>query len=77
VTVEVWVDQEGNRTTPPLSESGVADRAVTQGIATFTGLCMLAFGTYLAARTLLDRSRSRRWAAEWATVEPVWTRTVP
>jgi hypothetical protein len=24
-----------------------------------------------------DRGRLRRWAADWAVVEPVWTRKVP
>ena len=28
-------------------------------------------------RSLLDRGRMRRWAADWAVVEPVWSRKVP
>jgi hypothetical protein len=28
-------------------------------------------------RVLLDRHRLRRWAADWAVVEPVWSRKVP
>jgi hypothetical protein len=38
---------------------------------------MAAIGTYLVFRRQLDGSRSRRWAAEWAVVEPTWTGNVP
>jgi hypothetical protein len=76
-TVLIWVDGDGNRTRPPLSASDVRNRAVGQGFATLCGISVLGVGGYLWARALLDRSRSRRWAVEWATVEPVWTRTVP
>jgi hypothetical protein len=77
ITVEVWIDREGDRTTPPLNASDVTGRAVSEGSATFCGLAVVAVGAYLSVRVLLDRSRSRRWAAEWAAVEPVWSRMVP
>jgi hypothetical protein len=37
---------------------------------------VIACGAQVGARSLLDRSRSRRWAAEWARVGPIWTRSV-
>jgi hypothetical protein len=76
IHVDVWIDRDGDRTPPPLSDSDIIGRAVSEGSATFFGLAVVAIGAYLAVRLLLDRSRSRRWAAEWAAVEPVWRRMV-
>jgi hypothetical protein len=76
-TVLVWFDGDGNRTTPPLNAADVTARAASQGCGTFVVLCLIACGSYLLARALLDRSRARHWAADWASVEPVWTRSAP
>jgi hypothetical protein len=75
--VMVWLDRAGNRTLPPLSAGDVTSRAVSQGLGTSTALLLAAVGTHLTVRALLDRNRYRRWAAEWAAVEPVWTGTGP
>jgi hypothetical protein len=75
--VSVWYDEDGDRTAPPMGAGDVSGRAVGQGSGTFVMLCVMASGAHLRFRVLLDRSRSRRWAADWASVEPVWTRTVP
>ena len=75
-TVVLWIDRDGNRTTRPLSNGDVTGQAVGRGIMTFGGLCVIAWGAYRSFRTLLDRSRSRRWTADWAVVEPVWSRRV-
>jgi hypothetical protein len=73
----IWIDEDGNRTPPPLNADDIRGRAVGEGFATLCGVSAIGVGAYLWAGALLDRSRSRRWEAEWATVEPVWTRTVP
>ena len=75
--ISVWIDRDGNRTTRPPSDGDVAGQTVGQGAVTFALLSLIAAGGYRSVRTLLDRSRFRRWAADWATVEPVWTRRVP
>jgi hypothetical protein len=75
-TVPIWTDQDGHRTPPPLTAGEVTGRAVGQGLGVFTGLAVLIVGARVGGRELLDRSRSRRWAAEWARVEPLWTRSV-
>jgi hypothetical protein len=75
-TVSVWLDQDGNRTRPPMSASDVTGRAVSQGTGTFTMLAVIASCAYLWVSVLLDRSRSRRWEAGWAYVEPLWSRPV-
>jgi hypothetical protein len=75
-TVSVWFDQDGNRTAPPLNAGDVTGRAASKGSGTFVMLCLVACGAYLGTRALLDRSRARRWAADWASVGPEWTRSV-
>ena len=76
-THAIWIDRDGERTTRPLSDADVSGQTV--GIAVLTYLCIssAAGGAYLLFRRQLDRSRSRRWAAEWAVVEPTWTGTGP
>jgi hypothetical protein len=76
-TVSIWIDREGTRTTRPVSNGDVATESAGYALLTYIGISMVAFGAYRSFRKLLDRNRSRRWAAEWAKVEPVWTRTVP
>jgi hypothetical protein len=69
----IWVDQNGDRTTRPLSTGDVVGWTVGMALLTYLGIAMVAVGAYRLFRTQLDRSRSRRWAAEWAVVEPKWT----
>jgi hypothetical protein len=76
-SVGIWIDQRGDRTSRPLSTGDVAGRAVGGAVLTFLGLAAMAVGAHLVVRRMLDRSRSRRWAAEWALVGPVWSGRVP
>jgi hypothetical protein len=76
-TQAIWIDRNGDRTTRPLSDSDVSGRAVGIGLLTDLGISLAAVGAYLMFRRQLDRSRSRRWAAEWAVVEPTWSGNVP
>jgi hypothetical protein len=76
-TVFIWVDRDGARTTRPLGTGDVVGRAVAAAFLTYIGISLVASGSHLLVRRLLDRSRSRRWAAEWELVGPVWTGRVP
>lgn len=76
-THAIWIDRNGDRTTRPLSSGDVVGRAVGTAVLTYLGISMVAISAYLLFRRRLDRSRSRRWAAEWAVVEPKWTGKVP
>jgi hypothetical protein len=76
-TVHVWVDRDGARTSPPISADAAPGAAIALGAFAWGGLSLLGLGAYSAVRACLERVRSRRWATEWATVEPVWTRRVP
>jgi hypothetical protein len=75
-TVTIWVDRDGDLTARPLDRGDAMARAAGMATATYAFIAALAFGIYLAFRVALDRSRLRRWAADWAVIEPVWTRTV-
>ena len=75
-TVVVWIDRTGGLTTRPLDGGDALGTAVAMATGTFLCLSSLAVGLYLAFAASLDRSRLRRWAADWAVVEPVWTRKV-
>jgi hypothetical protein len=75
--VHIWIDGEGRPTLRPLSEGDVTARSIGVAMLTYLCLALVACGLYLAFRTTLDRGRLRRWDADWAVVEPVWTRTVP
>jgi hypothetical protein len=69
----IWIDLNGNRTTRPLTAGDVGSQAFGFALLTYLGTALVAWGAFRWVRALLDRSRSRRWAAEWAVVEPEWT----
>jgi hypothetical protein len=76
-TVTIWTDRDGDVTTRPTTSAKAAADAFDVGLLTFVALSIFATMTYLFFRSRLDRSRLRQWAADWAVVEPVWTRKVP
>jgi hypothetical protein len=76
-TVVVWIDDSGDVTAAPMAGSQVVGQVVLASLATFAGISMTASVGYLVLRRLLERSRMRRWAEGWATVEPVWSGKVP
>jgi hypothetical protein len=76
-TVSVWLDAQGKRTSQPLTGGDAMARSVGIAVLTFLGLSGLALGVQLSFRIALNRGRIRRWAREWAAVEPGWTHRVP
>jgi hypothetical protein len=70
--VRIWVDRAGTTTDPPLAGSDVTAEAVVA--ATLIGLTLPtgAAVIHVLAVRLIDRSRDRRWTAEWASIEPLW-----
>jgi hypothetical protein len=70
--VQIWLDRTGAPTTEPLSDADIAvDTAVGVDVS-LLGLLAVAGTLHLAVVWLLDRHRARRWAAEWAAIEPLW-----
>jgi hypothetical protein len=75
-TVTVWLDTQGDRRKQPLSGGDIVARSVGFAVLTLLAMSGLALVAHLSFRTALNRSRLRRWAREWATVEPAWTHRV-
>jgi len=76
-TVVLWTTSDGRPTSPPLTPA-----AVRRSTCVLTGLCWA--GTvvttvllHVALCRLLASRADRRWAREWARVEPTWSRRVP
>jgi hypothetical protein len=76
-TMLVWVDRSGHRTTRPISRGDAVYAGIGYGVLTYLAIAGVAVAAYRLFRGSLDRGRIRRWDAEWAQVEPVWSRTVP
>lgn len=70
--VTIWVDRAGRITTEPLRAEDIAMQSSLLGFLAALALPALLLLLHLLVVWLLDRARSRRWAAEWATVEPLW-----
>ncbi|SFL43307.1 Rv1733c family protein [Geodermatophilus ruber] len=75
-TVPVWLTPDGKVTTPPLTAEQATQNAVVLGGLAWVGMLIAGSAAHLALCWLLDRQRRRRWAREWAAVEPVWARRV-
>jgi hypothetical protein len=56
-----------------MSARAVATEAATEGLVVVLGTALVAVGGQALLRRRLDRARHRRWAAEWAVVEPTWS----
>jgi hypothetical protein len=73
-TIRIWLDRAGHVTGSPLTDGDAVARAVGHALVTVLLVVMCAFAAYGAALRALAHRRDRRWATEWATVEPLWTR---
>lgn len=71
-TVGVWVDRDGDITSPPLTEPQAATNAGFTGGLTAIGVLAAAWAARVVLRRVLDRRRYAQWDAEWAAVEPDW-----
>jgi len=71
-TVEVWVDLHGRITERPLTEGEVTGQAVVIGALVALAAVIAGMSSHLGVLWLLERRRYRRWAAGWASVEPLW-----
>ena len=75
--VRIWIDDSGAVTRRPATSGDAAAQAFGLGLLTLMAISLAATTAYLLFRTVQERGRSRRWAEDWALVEPVWTRKVP
>jgi hypothetical protein len=68
----VWVDREGDITEAPLDGAGVAASAASMAALPLVGLPLLAWTCHGCFCFVLNVRRERRWAQDWAAVEPQW-----
>ncbi|HEX6345915.1 hypothetical protein [Umezawaea sp.] len=73
-TVLVWIDENGAVTTPPLTSEGAVITAIGWTATMLLGLVCALCSAHLLTVHLNRRRNARRWEAEWAAVEPEWTR---
>jgi hypothetical protein len=75
--VPVWLADDGTVAAAPVGGAAIAVEAASIGGVVVLGALLLAVGGQVLLRRRLDRGRARRWDAEWALVEPMWSRRVP
>jgi hypothetical protein len=73
-SLPIWVDRKGDQVQQPLDDGDVVTRTVAQALFTYVWIMALVCAAYVTFRMALDRSRLRRWATDWAAVEPQWRR---
>ena len=71
-SVPVWVGRDGELTPPPLDPAGISTTAVAVGALPLIGLPVVTWLLYALFCAVLNALRDRRWARDWAAVEPVW-----
>lgn len=73
-TAALWVDDLGRPAPKPLSASQVRGQTVMGGVGAGLGLLIVVGFSTLVFRRRLDQRAYGMWAAEWAVMEPKWTR---
>jgi hypothetical protein len=72
-SVRVWLDRDGNLTSPPMNTLNAKSSGwLAGGMAAF-GVAFGCYAVWSGTRLLLDRARYARWAADWDRVEPLWS----
>jgi hypothetical protein len=71
-TLPAWVDREGNLTRAPLDRAGIPASAAAMGALPLIGVPLVTWTLYAFLCVALDAHRARRWAEDWAAVEPEW-----
>jgi hypothetical protein len=68
----VWVDREGDITEAPLDPADISASAATTAALPLVGVPLLAWTCHVCFCFALNVRRERRWAQDWAAVEPQW-----
>jgi len=68
----VWVDHRGDITDAPLDSAAVTASAASVAALPLVGLPLAAWTCHACFCFVLNARRERRWALDWAAVEPQW-----
>ena len=71
-TVDIWVDDDGRLTPPPLTEGEAVGQSVVIGVLAVLALVIAGMTGHLVVLWLLERRRMRLWERGWTSVEPLW-----
>lgn len=58
---DIWVDDKGARSTPPLSDGDAVFAALFTGFGSLFAACLIFYGVYAAIRFHLDSRRDAEW----------------
>lgn len=72
-TVQVWTDQAGDLTSPPLLDSQVAGQATLAEVGAVFAVATVLILAGAMTRRALNRRRLAAWDADWRATEPRWT----
>ncbi|GJF33772.1 hypothetical protein KNE206_64720 [Kitasatospora sp. NE20-6] len=72
--VPIWVDDTAARASAPRGHTAMQFAAGVYGLTALTGMAGAVAGAYMLRRRSIERAADRAWEAEWAAVEPGWTR---
>ncbi|MGW1255661.1 Rv1733c family protein [Streptomyces sp. NPDC002513] len=71
-TVRIWIDGQGEASTPPLAPTRAAVEAGLLGASAALGVSGVVYGAGRVGRRWLDRRRIEQWDREWTLVGPQW-----
>jgi hypothetical protein len=72
--VPMWIDRTGVRVPPPRPQLDAVGAGFLSGFAVLIAGETLCGGGWLLVRRVTAAANARRWAREWDTVGPSWTR---
>lgn len=72
-SIDVWVDRDGDLAAAPSDPAEIPGTAAAAGVSVLVGVPLAAGALYAALSHGLGALRHRRWAWEWAMVEPDWS----
>jgi hypothetical protein len=73
-SIRVWVNGSGWLSGPPLSARQLSTRVIGVAVLMPAVLAVVLLAIGSLARWLLNRGKLAGWEADWALVEPQWTR---
>ena len=75
--VSIWLDRDGDLTSPPGSSLSAALDGLMIGIAVLGLGCCLIAAAWIGLRRIIFNHNTRAWEREWARIGPEWTSQRP
>ncbi|MFI9811271.1 Rv1733c family protein [Saccharothrix variisporea] len=72
--VRIWLDAAGNPADPPVTAEGAVAGAVAVAAVVWVLFVAAVAALCVGLRLVRNGINDRRWAREWAVVEPLWRR---